>query len=229
MDERRRRQAAGRTDRTQSAREIDNNGQERAPRRSGWHTAGRVIGTILLVMVLTTAIFAGIFSAYINSSMRGNVEVYLDEFESKVSTELYYQEPSTEEWTMYQTLFLDSENRIWANLDQIPKNLQEAVVAIEDKRFYKHHGVDWYGTARAILSTLFGGNVQGGSTITQQLVKNVTGDNQNTVKRKVTENLPCSGSGEALRKGRDFGGVPQRGVLRPQLLRRGDGVSDLLR
>ena len=78
---------------------------------------------------------------------------------------------------MYQTLFLDSENRIWANLDQIPKNLQEAVVAIEDKRFYKHHGVDWYGTARAILSTLFGGNVQGGSTITQQLVKNVTGDN----------------------------------------------------
>ena len=138
-------------------------------------------------MVLTMAIFAGIFSAYINSSMRGNVEVYLDEFESKVSTELYYQEPSTEEWTMYQTLFLDSENRIWANLDQIPKNLQEAVVAIEDKRFYKHHGVDWYGTARAILSTLFGGNVQGGSTITQQLVKNVTGDNQNTVKRKVTE------------------------------------------
>ena len=99
MDERRRRQAAGRTDRTQSAREIDNNGQERAPRRRGWHTAGRVIGTILLVMVLTMAIFAGIFSAYINSSMRGNVEVYLDEFESKVSTELYYQEPSTEEWT----------------------------------------------------------------------------------------------------------------------------------
>ena len=187
MDERRRRQAAGRTDRTQSAREIDNNGQERAPRRRGWHTAGRVIGTILLVMVLTMAIFAGIFSAYINSSMRGNVEVYLDEFESKVSTELYYQEPSTEEWTMYQTLFLDSENRIWANLDQIPKNLQEAVVAIEDKRFYKHHGVDWYGTARAILSTLFGGNVQGGSTITQQLVKNVTGDNEVTVKRKITE------------------------------------------
>ena len=55
MDERRRRQAAGRTDRTQSAREIDNNGQERAPRRrGGWHTAGRVIGTILLVCLLYT-------------------------------------------------------------------------------------------------------------------------------------------------------------------------------
>ena len=184
-----RRQAADRADRTQqSARQIENNGQERRrPRRRGWGTAGRVIGTILLVFVLTAAIFAGIFSAYINSSMRGRVEVYLDEFETKVSTELYYQEPSSGEWTMYHTLFLDSENRIWADLDQIPKDLQNAVVAIEDKRFYTHKGVDWHGTARAIFSTIFGGSVQGGSTITQQLVKNVTGDNQNTVKRKVME------------------------------------------
>ncbi len=184
-----RRQAADRADRTQqSARQIENNGQERRrPRRRGWGTAGRVIGTILLVFVLTAAIFAGIFSAYINSSMRGRVEVYLDEFETKVSTELYYQEPSSGEWTMYHTLFLDSENRIWADLEQIPKNLQKAVVAIEDKRFYKHKGVDWHGTARAIFRTIFGGSVQGGSTITQQLVKNVTGDNQNTVKRKVME------------------------------------------
>ena len=139
-----RREAADRTDRTQqSARQIENNGQERRrPRRRGWGTAGRVIGTILLVFVLTAAIFAGIFSAYINSSMRGHVEVYLDEFETKVSTELYYQEPSSGEWTMYHTLFLDSENRIWADLDQIPKDLQKAVVAIEDKRFYTHKGVD---------------------------------------------------------------------------------------
>ena len=184
-----RREAADRVDRTQQrARQIENSGQERRrPRRRGWGTAGRVIGTILLVFVLTAAIFAGIFSAYINSSMRGRVEVYLDEFETKVSTELYYQEPSSGEWTMYHTLFLDSENRIWADLDQIPKDLQKAVVAIEDKRFYKHKGVDWHGTARAIFRTIFGGSVQGGSTITQQLVKNVTGDNQNTVKRKVME------------------------------------------
>ena len=190
MERRRHRQAPDHSDRTQqSARQIDNDRQERAPRRrrGGWRTAGRVIGTLLLVFVLTGAIFAGIFSAYINSSMRGKVEVYLDEFETKVSTELYHQEPESGEWVMYQTLFMDAENRIWANLDQIPKNLQKAVVAIEDKRFYTHKGVDWHGTARAILSTLFGGSVQGGSTITQQLVKNVTGDNQNTVKRKVTE------------------------------------------
>lgn len=190
MERRRHRQAPEHSDRTQqSARHIDNDRQERAPRRRGSvrQKVGRIIGTLLLVIVLTGAIFAGIFSAYINSSMRGKVEVYLDEFETKVSTELYYQEPESGEWVMYQTLFMDAENRIWANLDQIPKNLRNAVVAIEDKRFYTHKGVDWHGTARAILSTLFGGSVQGGSTITQQLVKNVTGDNQNTVKRKVTE------------------------------------------
>ena len=154
--------------------------------KNGWKKAGRIIGTLLLVFVLTASIFAGIFMAYINSAMRGKVEVYLDEFETQVSTELYYQDPDTQEWVMYQTLYMD-ENRIWVDLENIPKYLQDAAVAIEDKRFEKHHGVDWKGTTRAILYTLFGKNVQGGSTITQQLVKNVTGDNQVTVKRKITE------------------------------------------
>ena len=155
--------------------------------RNGWRKAGRIIGTILLVGVLTIAIFSGIFMAYVNSALRGKVEVYLDEFEASVSTELYYQDPDTQEWVMYQTLFMNAEDRIWTDLDNIPKHLQEAVIAIEDKRFESHHGVDWKGTTRAIFRTLTGSSVQGGSTITQQLVKNVTGDNQVTVKRKITE------------------------------------------
>ena len=69
---------------------------------------------------------------------------------------------------MYQTLFSD-ENRIWVDIGDIPKYLQEATIAIEDKRFETHHGVDWYGTLRAITSTLTGSGTQGGSTITQQL------------------------------------------------------------
>ena len=155
--------------------------------RNGWRKAGRIIGTILLVGVLTIAIFSGIFMAYVNSALRGKVEVYLDEFEASVSTELYYQDPDTQEWVMYQTLFMNAEDRIWTDLDNIPKHLQEAVIAIEDKRFESHHGVDWKGTTRAIFRTLTGSSVQGGSTITQQLIKNVTGNNQVTVKRKVTE------------------------------------------
>lgn len=174
------------------ARRVQHEAQERVrnmtpQQKNGWRKAGRIIGTLLLVFVVTLTIFSGIFMAYINSTMRGKVEVYLDEFETKVSTELYSQDPDTGEWVMYQTLYLNSENRIWTDLEDIPKYLQEAAIAIEDKRFEKHHGVDWKGTTRAIVYTLFGKNVQGGSTITQQLVKNVTGDNEVTVKRKITE------------------------------------------
>ena len=175
----------------EGAHRLEHNAQERVRsmtphQRSSWRRAGHIVGTLLLVFVLTSAIFAGIFMAYINSTMRGKVEVYLDEFEAQVSTELYYQDPDTQEWVMYQTLYMD-ENRIWTDLENIPKYLQDAAIAIEDKRFEKHHGVDWKGTTRAIFRTIFGGSVQGGSTITQQLVKNVTGDNEVTVKRKITE------------------------------------------
>lgn len=159
----------------------------KAPKNKKKSKVWPVLGTIVLVGVLTVLIFSGIFLRYINTAMRGKVEVYIDEFESKVSTELYYQDPDTEEWVMYETLYMDAENRIWADLDEIPKNLQNATVAIEDKRFPHHKGVDWRGTARAITSTLTGRGVQGGSTITQQLIKNITNDNQDTVKRKVTE------------------------------------------
>ena len=180
------------TEAKEGARRVQHEAQERVrnmtpQQKNGWRKAGRIIGTLLLVFVVTLTIFSGIFMAYINSTMRGKVEVYLDEFETKVSTELYNQDPDTGEWVMYQTLYLNSENRIWTDLEDIPKYLQEAAIAIEDKRFEKHHGVDWRGTTRAIVYTLFGKNVQGGSTITQQLVKNVTGDNEVTVKRKITE------------------------------------------
>lgn len=180
------------TEAKEGARRVQHEAQERVrnmtpQQKNGWRKAGRIIGTLLLVFVVTLTIFSGIFMAYINSTMRGKVEVYLDEFETKVSTELYSQDPDTGEWVMYQTLYLNSENRIWTDLEDIPKYLQEAAIAIEDKRFEKHHGVDWKGTTRAIVYTLFGKNVQGGSTITQQLVKNVTGDNEVTVKRKITE------------------------------------------
>ena len=154
-------------------------------RRVG-QTIGIVLGTILLVTVLTSAIFVGIFMTYVNTSLKGHVEVDMSEYDQKVSTELYYQDPDTKELVMYQTLFGD-ENRIWVDFDSIPKNLRNATIAIEDKRFESHHGVDWHGTVRAVFRTLTNGITQGGATITQQLIKNVTGNNENTVKRKVTE------------------------------------------
>ena len=66
--------------------------------------------------------------------------------------------------------------------------LWEAAVSIEDERFFSHHGVDWKRTLGATVTMLTGGNDSyGGSTITQQMLKNMTGENQNTINRKVKE------------------------------------------
>ena len=73
--------------------------------------------------------------------------------------------------------------------EDIPTNLKNAYVSIEDERFYSHHGVDIKRTGSAILSYIFhfGSSSYGGSTITQQLVKNLTDDNTDSVFRKVKE------------------------------------------
>ena len=75
------------------------------------------------------------------------------------------------------------------SFSEMPDNLKNAYVAIEDERFYSHHGVDIKRTGSAILSYVFhfGSSSFGGSTITQQLVKNLTGDNTDSVIRKVKE------------------------------------------
>ena len=79
--------------------------------------------------------------------------------------------------------------KINIDMANIPKNLKNAYVSIEDERFYKHHGVDIKRTASAIASYIFhaGSSSYGGSTITQQLVKNLTGDNTDSIFRKVKE------------------------------------------
>lgn len=75
-------------------------------------------------------------------------------------------------------------------IKEVPRTMQNAVVAIEDRRFYEHHGIDFLGMARALFRDLkAGGAVEGGSTITQQLAKNVFLNSQKTYKRKFDEIL----------------------------------------
>lgn len=85
---------------------------------------------------------------------------------------------------------LYKENRDQVSLKQIPKYMQQAVVAIEDPHFYSHHGVDLRGLARAILVNIKNRSYkQGGSTITQQLAKNAFLTNDRTLARKMRELL----------------------------------------
>lgn len=82
------------------------------------------------------------------------------------------------------------EDRTFVPLDEIPQHLRDAVVAIEDERFYTHHGVDTQAIARALRANAEeGGVAQGGSTITQQLVKILFTDGERTLGRKIREAL----------------------------------------
>jgi penicillin-binding protein 1B len=82
-----------------------------------------------------------------------------------------------------------NEDRVLIKLKNVPKPLIEALIATEDRNFYHHHGVSVRGTARAIVSNVTGGKRQGGSTLTQQLVKNFYLSPEKTLKRKVNEAL----------------------------------------
>ena len=89
----------------------------------------------------------------------------------------------------YESVYA-AENRIWCSSDEIPDVVRHALIAIEDKRFYRHHGVDWLRTGKAFLNYVFRFDEPfGGSTVTQQLVKTVSGENDVKSERKIREIL----------------------------------------
>ena len=100
--------------------------------------------------------------------------------------------------TGYSTVFLDRDgkvlydmykdkNRVPVTFSEIPKTLKEATIAIEDKNFYKHKGISETGMIRAVFNMFLGRGLQSGSTITQQLIKNVLLTNRQTLTRKIQE------------------------------------------
>lgn len=156
-------------------------------------SAGNVFGGILKVLWTVLAVFicAGIIIAislgiFIIKIAIEPTGIDLDARSLNLSSFIYIENPETNEFEEYQTLY-GTENRIWVDLDQMPEAMPKAAVAIEDKRFYNHHGVDWYRTGGAISALLTGSNSFGGSTITQQLIKNITDDNEVSLTRKLRE------------------------------------------
>lgn len=107
-------------------------------------------------------------------------------FDMRLSSTIYCQNEYGE-YVEYEQ-FRSSEKRIWVDIENVPENLQDAFVAIEDQRFYDHNGVDIKRTMGAVINVFFKGDSSyGGSTITQQLVKNITQDNERTNARKIRE------------------------------------------
>lgn len=163
--------------------------QKREPGMPGrfFRRFGKVLGTIILVGAISLVIFACIFTAYLRNYLMPQVSFSLDSFRLNQTSVIYYQDKSTGEYQALQNLY-GEENRIWASYKDIPTNLVYATVAIEDKRFFQHSGVDWLRSMKASANLFLGGSsTYGASTVTQQLVKNLTNDNEVTVRRKLVE------------------------------------------
>ena len=156
-------------------------------------TTKRKFLPLFLLAVLLIFIFCTIFlsSALVLYATRGiDAELDLDLLVSRQgrTTKLYYTDAAGSLVELEDQRLHGTENRIWIGLDAIPKDVMNAFIAIEDHRFFDHPGIDVRRTAGAVLSFISpGGGDYGGSTITQQLIKNLTGDNSVTVKRKITE------------------------------------------
>ena len=146
----------------------------------------KVLGTILLIFILSALLFGCIFAYYVKSTITPNINISLDDFSVKQSSSILY-EASDGNWQQLIELS-GSEKRIWVDYNDIPQYMEQAVISIEDKRFYTHKGVDWYRSVGAFFNMFLGmRNDFGGSTITQQLIKNLTKQDDVTVQRKLLE------------------------------------------
>ncbi len=149
-------------------------------------TVLKAVGTVLLILLMTGMIFACVFAYYVKTCLTPNLDLSLEDFKLNESSTIWYQDGGGE-WRELVNLS-GEEHRVWVNYEDIPWYMEKAVVAIEDKRFYEHKGVDWYRTFGAFIEMFARMQTSyGGSTITQQLIKNLTGADEVTIQRKLTE------------------------------------------
>ncbi len=149
----------------------------------------KTVGVLLLILITTGAIFACIFVIFIKTNLvTEDLGVSLEEYQLNETSIIYYYDKTRQEWVESTSIQSEEGYMYWVPYEKIPRDMEHALVAIEDQRFYRHHGVDWIRTASAFVH-MFAGmeNTFGGSTITQQLRKNVTGENEATIRRKLTE------------------------------------------
>jgi len=160
----------------------------------------KVVLSVFLIFVITMCLVVGSFLIYVFGFIDDNIDVNLYDMDQEYTTTINIKNSDTGNYEEYQRLH-GGVNRIWVSYDKtqaeakaptytgIPKMLADSFVAIEDERFYTHGGVDWKRTFGAFLNMfveIYSSN-QGGSTITQQLVKNITWDTEQTGMRKIRE------------------------------------------
>lgn len=145
-----------------------------------------IFSALLIFLIICTGIGIGMYAAVSREIKDMNIRTLTLNYSSFI----YYEDANgnTKEYEQIQS----SHNRIWMDSAHISPYLKDAMVSIEDERFYKHHGVDlkrtFGATGKYLLSKIgFGSSDYGGSTITQQVIKNITNEKSKTATRKIKE------------------------------------------
>ena len=147
---------------------------------------GTVILSMFLIVVITGSILATALTIYILNFADSSNVVSLENVEMSYTTRLLANNPeydkndeNSEQYALYYSLSSNGEKRTWVDYSNIPKYVRDAFVCSEDERFDMHDGVDFKRTFAAFANLIlhFYDTEQGGSTITQQTIKNLTGDN----------------------------------------------------
>ncbi|MBQ5412366.1 MAG: transglycosylase domain-containing protein [Oscillospiraceae bacterium] len=167
-------------------------------RASFWQVLVRLFVFFLCVGIIgacALAVGATLYIAEVTADDYKTLDI--DNIKLSLSTLIMVKDPDTGEWVEHERLY-SGQNRVWVDYADFPDCLVDAIIASEDIRFRTHHGVDWKRTIFAFLNQflrLFGinlaDNIQGGSTITQQLIKNITNEKEvkgfDGILRKVRE------------------------------------------
>lgn len=180
-------------------------GKRRKPKKEGSFAKRFAVGFLKFVAVcvclciIVGSVAAVALSMYIVKVTENDATLLdLQNLELSYTTIIYYREETEsgqEEWKEYARLTSAAEDRIWVDSSAISDNLKNAFIAIEDRDFYKHQGFNFKRTVYAFLNEVayhltgsyLRGNMQGASTIEQQLIKNITGDDETDYMRKVRE------------------------------------------
>lgn len=146
--------------------------------------------SLFLIMVITGTIVGTALTVYVLDFMEESTTgVTFQELEQGYNTYFYANDSDTGELVQLNVIEKTDVQRISVDIEDIPQHVRDAFVYTEDERFYTHDGVDYKRTLSAFLNMFFHiyDTDQGGSTITQQLVKNLTGDDEKSPSRKIRE------------------------------------------
>ena len=147
--------------------------------------AAGAAATVLLIVLVAGFVFAGMLGDFLQDEILPNAAIDLNDLAVDLNSNIYYVDSDGQIQIQQQ---IDAQmDRQWVAYEDIPDAMIHAAIAVEDHRFYKHQGVDWITTIQACARMFFGDSSVGGSSITQQLVKNTFGDPSVTVQRKLLE------------------------------------------